>query len=125
MRILLVDDDLPLAKLAARILGELGGHEVTCAAGGRDGLARAEAGGFDLVLLDWTMPDLDGPAVLGRLRADPRTRALPVLFLTAKTDPGTIQEARRLGAAGCAAKPFDPEVLLEQIRVAAVRRTGP
>lgn len=61
---------------------------------------------FDLVVLDLALPEVDGWAVLGRLRAEPRTAEVPVLIVTARDDAETQQKARLAGASGYLTKPF-------------------
>ena len=75
-----------------------------------DGVAALEAiaqEDFDLVVLDLALPEVDGWAVLGRLRAEPRTAEVPVLIVTARDDAETQQRARLAGANGYLTKPFD------------------
>ncbi len=68
------------------------------------------------------MPDLDGPATLAALRADPATRDIPVLFLTAKTQAAERTRLAELGVAGILTKPFDPLKLAAEV-AAALRWT--
>jgi len=70
----------------------------------------------DAILLDVMMPGMDGPAVLERLKADPGTAGIPVVFLTAKAMASEVSRLRGLGAAGVLTKPFDPVSLAGQIR---------
>jgi two-component system OmpR family response regulator len=72
--------------------------------------ARLEAP-FEAIVLDVMMPGLDGPGTLARLRADPRTAKVPVVFLTAKAMPAEVARLRELGAVGVLVKPFDPMAL--------------
>ena len=75
-----------------------------------DGAAALEAiaiEDFELVVLDLALPEVDGWAVLGRLRAEERTAAVPVLIVTARDDAETQQKARLAGANGYLTKPFD------------------
>jgi two-component system, chemotaxis family, chemotaxis protein CheY len=96
--VLVVDDVDDARDMMARLL-RLGGYEPLTAEDGAAALAAVDSSHPDLVLLDYSMPDMDGLAVLRRLRADPRHRALPVMMFSAVQDPRTIAEARRLGAA--------------------------
>ena len=107
-RILIVDDEADIREVAQVSLELMGPYEVITASSGREGVHSARARQPDAILLDVMMPDLDGPAVLAELRADPATRDIPVLFLTARTQ--TVERAQlvRLGAAGILTKPFDP-----------------
>lgn len=72
----------------------------------------------DLILLDVMMPEMDGQEVCRRLKADPVTAAIPVLFVTGRTDDGERAEGVRLGAVDYITKPIDPADLM--MRVAAV-----
>jgi two-component system, OmpR family, response regulator len=70
----------------------------------------------DLVLLDWMMPGMDGPTLFKRLRENPQTENLPVVFMTAKATPGEMEELRSLGVLGAISKPFSPKDLPEQLK---------
>ena len=116
MKVLIVDDEEDIRKVASIALSRLGGMEVTEAASGPDGIAAAAAVTPDAILLDVMMPGMDGPAVLERLKADPGTAGIPVVFLTAKAMASEVLRLRGLGAAGVLTKPFDPVSLAGQIR---------
>ena len=117
-RILIVDDEADIREVAQVSLELMGPYEVITASSGRDGVHSARTHQPDAILLDVMMPDLDGPAVLAELRADPATRDIPVLFLTARTQ--TVERAQlvRLGAAGILTKPFDPLKLATDVAAA-------
>jgi len=70
----------------------------------------------DLVMLDWMMPVLDGPALFRQMKTRPETSALPVVFITAKAGQRDLDELVSLGAAGTISKPFSPKDLPEQLR---------
>ena len=70
----------------------------------------------DAILLDWMMPEVDGFETCRRLKADPATAAIPVIFLTARVQEAEVARAMALGAAGCIGKPFDALSLGEQVR---------
>jgi len=116
MKVLIVDDEEDIRKVASLALSRLGGMEVAEASNGPDGIAAAAALKPDAILLDVMMPGMDGPAVLDRLKADPVTAAIPVIFLTAKAMGSELARLRSLGAAGVLTKPFDPASLSGQIR---------
>lgn len=101
--LLVVDDDEQTCDAVQRLLGRMG-YLVACAGSGRDALDVLHDLGFDLVILDWMMPELDGLEVLRRLRADPHTRDTKVLMYSAADDPATAEEAVRLGASDCVLK---------------------
>jgi CheY-like chemotaxis protein len=118
VKILLIDDDDDVRRVAQLSLSRLGRMEVVDAASGADGLLRAAAERPDAILLDVMMPDMDGPATLAALRANPPTAAIPVLFLTAKAMPSELERLLQLGALGVLTKPFDPLTLAAQMRQA-------
>ena len=74
------------------------GHESICRTGGQDALDYIGAAPVDLVILDVMMPGMDGMQVLARVRAEPRTAALPVVMFSAVADKGFIEDALRKGA---------------------------
>lgn len=113
--ILLIDDENDIREVAALSLHTIGGWKVSSANGGIEGIAKARAARPDAILLDIMMPDLDGPATLLSLQADPQTRDIPVIFLTAKAHSADRRAYARLGVAGTLTKPFDPLTLTEQI----------
>lgn len=116
MKILVIDDEDDIRAISRLALGRVGGMDVVDAASGRDGIAKAVAEAPDAILLDVMMPERDGPAVLALLKADPRTAAIPVIFLTAKAMVSELERLRALGAAGVLTKPFDPMLLAASIR---------
>ena len=88
---------------------------------GEAALARAGNGGFDAIVLDGMMPGLDGYETCRRLKADPTTAHIPVVFLTAKTQRGEVEHALNIGAVACLMKPFDPMTLAAELRAALGR----
>jgi two-component system, OmpR family, response regulator len=115
-RILYAEDEPDIQSVAKLALEVLGGYEVLLCSNGTDVLERVC--GFDpgLILLDVMMPDLDGPATLRRLRADPNTAKIPVIFLTAKAQSSEVKNYQALGALDVIAKPFDPMLLATQVQ---------
>jgi CheY-like chemotaxis protein len=110
-----VDDESDIREVAQVSLELVGDYEVTTAACGRDGLEAARSDRPDAILLDVMMPEMDGPATLAELRADPETRDIPVLFLTAKTQSTERARLAELGAEGILTKPFDPLKLAGEV----------
>ena len=117
-RILIVDDEDDIREVAQVSLELMGPYEVLTAASGRDGVNSARIHQPDAILLDVMMPGLDGPATLAELQADPATRDIPVLFLTAKTQTAERARLAKLGVAGILTKPFDPLQLASQVAAA-------
>jgi len=110
-RILVVDDDRLLRQMVRDFL-EVAGFAVAEAVDGPDGLAQAAASQPDLILLDLMMPGMDGYTVCRQLKANPATRDLPVIFLTASPDLSLNRQAYAAGAVTCLTKPFRRETLV-------------
>ncbi len=115
-RVLLVDDDSSIRRIGELSLKKIGGFETFLASSGAEGLQMAATSRPDVILLDVMMPGMDGPATLEKLRTDPKTASIPVIFLTAKVQESDRQRYLALGAAGTIPKPFDPMTLHIQVR---------
>jgi CheY-like chemotaxis protein len=114
--VLIVDDDEAIREIARVSMEAVGGHLVRTASSGTEALDRVGADLPDVVLLDVMMPGLDGPATAARLQADPRTREVAVILLTAKVQPREVARFGDLpGIVGVIAKPFDPMELPAQV----------
>jgi CheY-like chemotaxis protein len=114
-KILVVEDDPDIQKLIRMSLKFQGVAEVAVAGDGEECLAVVQGVKPDLILMDVTMPRLDGYETCRRLKADPQTRSIPVIFLTAKAQKGEEEIGTRAGALGYLTKPFDPMTLRERI----------
>ena len=107
MRNILVIDDSALIREAARIaLGTIGGWRISAAVTGEEGIERAVSGQFDAILLDVVMPGMDGITVAERLHANPATRSLPIILLTAYDRPEDSERFRNIPIVGVIGKPF-------------------
>lgn len=115
MHILLIEDDPDIQKMVRLSLKFQGGHEVSVASDGREGLEKALVEHPDLILLDVMMPEMDGYETCRRLKAEPATQDIPVVFLSARAQQSEIEKGRELGAAGYLVKPFDPMTLSDQL----------
>jgi len=115
-RICYVEDDEDIQRIVRMSLERVG--KMTVEIVGDPMLAIDAIIGFkpDLVMLDWMMPGMDGPTLFRKLREDPRTKDLPVVFITAKANPAELAELRSLGALGTISKPFAPKDLPDQLR---------
>lgn len=123
LRILLIEDDPDIQKMVQLSLKYQGGHQVTVASGGREGLEKASADPPDLILLDVMMPEMDGYETCRHLKSREGTRHIPIVFLSARAQQAEIQKGRDLGAVGYLVKPFDPMALSSQLD-AILRRSG-
>lgn len=111
----MVDDDPDLRKLVKLTLEFTAGWEVEVAADGTAGIEAVRSHKPDVAVVDLMMPGMDGYEMCERLREDPETAKIPVVFLTARKelDEGRLKE---LGVAGVVFKPFEPEQLAEELR---------
>jgi CheY-like chemotaxis protein len=116
MKVLIVDDEEDIRKIARLSLERVGGMKVVEASTGADGVRLAGAEKPDAILLDVMMPALDGPGTLQSLRANAETADIPVVFLTAKAMPSEVERLKALGARGVLTKPFDPMTLPARFR---------
>jgi CheY-like chemotaxis protein len=110
-RVLIVEDEAPVREVVASALGKAG-YEIHEAANGLEGLEKAEQIMPDMILLDVRLPDMDGYEVCRRLKEDPATGRVPVIFLTAVEDPTLHHRATTAGGTACLLKPFRLEALL-------------
>jgi len=114
MRILIIDDDEDIREVLGLVLRSIG-HDVDEAVDGLDALARLRAGEPPaLILLDLTMPRLDGEGLMALLRRDPQLADLPVWILSGH--PAARDRARALGATECLVKPIELDRLLSLLR---------
>ena len=119
-RILIVDDTKDILLLVSRRL-QSWGYEAMTADSGEDGLRIAEEQVPDLILLDIMMPKLKGREVCARLKANPKTQKIPVIFLTALGLADHVKAGMDLGADDYIVKPFEPAALKTRIAVCLAR----
>src|ERR1700749_3316477 len=109
-----VNDDEPSRDIVTRVLAHAG-FDVIEAVTGRDALSKLTTAP-DLVILDVQLPDLDGFEVARRIRANPSTRQLPVLHLSAAVEPEARASGLNAGADGYLGQPVEPDVLIATVR---------
>jgi two-component system, OmpR family, response regulator len=110
-RILLVEDETDIQMVAQLALEAVGGFTVGICSSGSEAIAVAPAFAPDLILLDMMMPGMDGASTFKALRDMPPCAQIPVIFMTAKAQPGEIAQYKALGALDVIPKPFDPMTL--------------
>ncbi len=117
--ILIIDDDEDLCVLAAHALTlDRSDFEVINAKDGPSGIQRAKTYQPSVIILDVMMPKMDGYEVCRLLKADPKTRGIPVIMLTASSDPHLNQKAFEAGAAACLTKPYRKATLTNCVDMA-------
>ena len=119
-RVLLAEDEAQIGDMVAFKLANAG-HEVVRVVDGEAALAAAAREHPDVIILDVMMPGLDGFSVLGRLKADPSLRGIPVIMLTARGQERDILSGLQGGAADYVVKPFSLKELLARVDVALRR----
>src|SRR5688572_10421866 len=115
MKILVVDDSGTMRHIQRKALSDLGCTDVEEAADGELALKAVGNKKFDLILLDWNMPNLSGIEALKRLKMHPEHHSIPVIMVTSEAEKGHILEAIQAGAANYLLKPFSPDTLKEKL----------
>jgi CheY-like chemotaxis protein len=123
-KILLVEDNELNRDMLSRRLGRKG-FEVEVAVDGRAGLERALAGGFDLILMDMSLPEMDGWEATRQIRADPRGATLPIIALTAHAMPGDREKTLAAGCDDYDSKPVEFDRLLGKIQALLDAKAAP
>jgi len=124
-KVLVVEDDVDIQKVVRMSLKIRGTKDVVVVSNGEECLAVAGELKPDLILLDVMMPKLDGYETCRRLKQSPDTKAIPVIFLTAKAQQFEMKQGLDAGALGYLVKPFDPMTLHDQIVTMLSRKTEP
>lgn len=114
-RVLLIDDDPDIRAVTQVALEKFARWQVITAASGAEGLEQAQQNSLDGILLDISMPDMDGYSVFSKLQANAATQKIPVVLLTAKVLPSDRRRFAEMGVAGVIAKPFNPVTVREQL----------
>ena len=115
IKILVVDDFSTMRRIVRNLLKELGFTNVDEAEDGAVAWQKLQGGGFDFVVSDWNMPNMDGLTLLQTIRADANFRGLPVLMITAEAKKENIIAAAQAGASGYIVKPFTAATLNEKL----------
>lgn len=114
-RILVAEDERDIRELIAFTL-RFAGFDVVLATNGAEAVEMAEASPPDLIILDVRMPKMSGYEACRRLKENPRTSSVPVVFLSAKGQESEIQQGLASGADEYILKPFAPDELIQQVR---------
>ncbi len=115
--ILVVDDDPHILVLIQTILTQ-GNYRVTTAGDGHQALDRLRGSHFDAMITDALMPGLDGPTLTEKIKADPNLKDLPVIMITASSQPGMVQKSFSSGCILFLPKPFTGASLMSILQMA-------
>ena len=122
MRALVVDDSRTMRTILGRILKQLG-FEIAEAGDGREALTRLDGGGFDLALVDWNMPTMNGYELVCAVRANHAWDAMRIVMVTTESDTTYVDKAMAAGANQYVAKPFTAEALSEKLALMGIGPT--
>ncbi|EKQ67313.1 response regulator containing a CheY-like receiver domain and an HD-GYP domain [Leptolyngbyaceae cyanobacterium JSC-12] len=117
-RILFVDDEFDVRRVVQTCLEKIAHWTVIVAESGEEGLQKARTEQPDAIVLDVMMPVIDGSQFLSALLAQPETRSIPVVLLTAKADSLDVKQYEEMGIKGLIGKPFNPLTLHREIATA-------
>lgn len=116
VRLLLVEDDTDIQKIAKVVLESVGGFTVQICSSGAEMLSQAPAFKPQLILMDMMMPGMNGVEALMALKKNPEISSIPIVFMTAKVQASEIEGYKKLGALDVIRKPFEPMALPGLIR---------
>ncbi|HEV7299999.1 MAG TPA: response regulator [Tepidisphaeraceae bacterium] len=115
MKILLVDDSRTMRNIQKKVLDTLGGVEFGEAGDGLEALtAIAAAGKFDLILVDWNMPNMDGHTLVKKIRET--DKATPLIMVTTESEKQRVIDAIKAGVNNYVIKPFTPDALMDKVK---------
>ena len=112
--ILIVDDTPTNIEILVDLLGD---YNIAVSLDGQGAIDIAKNSSIDLILLDIMMPELDGFEVCKQLKLDPKTKDIPIIFITAKTDEESIENAYNAGGVDYVTKPFKPREVCARVKV--------
>jgi CheY-like chemotaxis protein len=113
--VLIIDDEPDIRRVVQVSLEKFAHWKTTLAASAQEGLEKAKTEVPDAILLDVTMPDMDGLACFVALQSDVVTQSIPVVLLTARMLPGDRQHFASLGATKLISKPFNPMTIWREL----------
>lgn len=115
-RVLIIDDEETIQTVVQFGIRMAAGWDVLTASSGPEGITTAQVEQPDVILLDVMMPDMDGIMTFKALQSNPATKAIPVVFLTAKAQASERRQLTELGISGVITKPFNSLDLPDQIQ---------
>jgi two-component system chemotaxis response regulator CheY len=113
--VLIVDDAVSVRWLVGKVFRQNGFH-VFEAVNGLEGLKTLAANKIDLILVDLNMPEMNGMEFMTKVKLNPVYNGIPVIIISGESNPQLLEIAKQSGAAGWIIKPFNPEILVDNIR---------
>ena len=117
MKLLLVDDSVTMRRIQKTQLGSMGITDVDEASNGEEALTRLAVSSYDVVLLDWNMPVMDGLTCLKAIRANAAYKSVKIIMCTSESEKEKVMVTLKAGANNYIVKPFTPEALKEKLGV--------
>ncbi|MFP4458838.1 MAG: response regulator [Candidatus Zixiibacteriota bacterium] len=114
MKVLVVDDSVVMRRIMINALSQASIDDVEQAADGAEGVNKVGDGAYDLVLMDWNMPNLLGIDAVKKIRENGHT--VPIIMVTTEAEKSRVVEALKAGANNYIIKPFQPKVLISKIQ---------
>lgn len=114
-RLLIIDDEPEILFVLQRVFEDFAGWQAITASSSIEGLGKARTEAIDSIILDVSMPEMDGFQFVERLQCDLETQAIPVVLLTAKVTPSDRAKFSQMKIAGLITKPFDPTTVWTQV----------
>jgi two-component system, chemotaxis family, chemotaxis protein CheY len=115
MKIMVVDDFSTMRRIVKNVLKQLGYENIEEAEDGTQALAKLKTGGFNFMVSDWNMPNMDGLELLKTVRKDPDLKGLPILMVTAEAEKDKVVTAIQAGVNNYVVKPFTAEIFKEKM----------
>ena len=115
IKILVVDDFSTMRRIVKNVLKQIGFENIEEAEDGAQALAKLKTGGFNFMVSDWNMPNMDGLELLKSVRKDPALKDLPILMVTAEAEKDKVVTAIQAGVNNYVVKPFTAEVFKEKM----------
>ncbi|GBD39493.1 MAG: two-component system response regulator [Deltaproteobacteria bacterium] len=115
MKILVVDDFPTMRRIIKNLLKQLGYENIEEAEDGIQAYSKLKNNGFEFIVSDWNMPNMDGFELLKKVRSDPQLKDIPFLMVTAEAEKDKVIEAIKAGVSNYIVKPFTAEVLREKM----------
>ena len=116
MKKILIVDDSSVVRMSLSFVLKDNGFQVTEAVDGQDGVRKAGAESFDLIITDVNMPNMNGIQLIEKIREGGTNKFIPILVLTTESGQDMLDEGKKAGATGWIVKPFTNEKLLATIR---------
>ncbi len=125
-RILIVDDSATVRQQTSLLLRNAG-YEVSMASNGTEGVERAKAGDYELMIVDINMPGMNGIEMIAAVRALPKYASIPIFVLSTESSKEMAAKGKKAGATAWMVKPFKPPIMLkavEQVLAAMAKKAG-